>query len=116
MFYLYDQNFEFAGTSAVKIENSTEVNPFDETGLTVTGNFFDPEKQVWYDKPQPVDTTQQTLGTLAKQVADLSVTKETSTKAEGALAKQVAQLSVQLSTTQQALGQIAVQLSKEETK
>ncbi len=110
MFYLYDTNFEFAGTSEVKTERSTEVNPFDETGLTVTGNYFDPEKQVWYDKPQPIDTKQQTLSTLAKQVVDLSVSKSTLTQADSALLQQLDELTDQNKKLQQAVATLAVQV------
>lgn len=91
MFYLYDNNYEFAGTSVVKTENSTEVNPFDETGLTVTGNYFDPEKKVWYDKPQPVDTTQQTISVLAQQTVQLSNQNKMLQKELATLAVQVVQ-------------------------
>lgn len=73
MFYLYDDlNFEFSGTSEVKTEYSTEVSPFDETGLKVTGNYFNPEKKVWYNKSQPVDTTQQMISLLAQQTVQLT--------------------------------------------
>lgn len=81
MLYRYDgKTFEFAGVVVesddpnviVDKANTTEVNPFDETGLKVTGNYFDPEKQVWYNKTQAVDTTQQMISTLAQQVVLLT--------------------------------------------
>lgn len=93
MLFVYDEKtFEFRGsTERDDLSNTTEVNPFDETGLTVTGNYFDPEKQVWYDKPQPVDTTQQTISVLAKQTVQLTNQNKMLQQELATLAEQVVQ-------------------------
>lgn len=97
MLYRYDgKTFEFAGVvvenddSNVIIDksNTTDVNPFDESGLKVTGNYFDPVKKVWYNKSRPVDTTQESIALLAQQLVALTNQNKTLQREVATLAEQ----------------------------
>lgn len=70
-----------------------------------------PAEQINHDnKPSDLEVVQQTLGTLAKQVVDLSISKSTLTQADSVLAQQIVQLTDQNKKLQQAVATLVVQV------
>lgn len=112
--YLINDNNEFAGVDFVDEKDVTEQM------VTIEPDFskFPPLKwtgENWsYGEPPKsetiVDKTQQALGSLAKQVVDLSISKSTLTQADSVLAQQIVQLTDQNKKLQQAVATLAAQV------
>lgn len=81
---------EFAGELEVQDGTSlsagmTTISPLGEDGITVTGNYFDEEKGIWFN-PAPTPSSQdETLAMVTQQIATLLL-------ANASLTKTVAQL------------------------